>query len=132
MIDFKEFWDEFDREDSHSKDDINIKLDNHPYICIGTFYKTVLESKNMSNFIFMLFPAVEDKNDFFENLQKYFYNKAFNNLNYIDFSSEYHINEIHKHPKTEIIQAINILIPIFENSEEYEKCSILKKLESVL
>jgi len=133
MFDLNEFWEKFDSNpDKIIEDNLEVKLDNHPYVCIGTFYKTILEGSGLSSFILNLIPDGTDKEKMMEGAREYLYEKAFNNLLHLDFSNEYHVEQIQKHPKEAILQAINTLIPVFEQNEEYEKCALLKKLEAVL
>ena len=133
MFNLEDFWKEFDENpEKIMEENLEIKLDNHPYVCMGTFYKTVLEGNGMSNFMLLIFPPQEDKEKFLKSTQEYLYNKAFDNLRHLDFSNEYHLEQIQKHPKSKILEAIYTLIPIFEEKEEYEKCATLKRLERVL
>ena len=72
MFKLEDFWKEFDEDPKKvMEDNLEIKLDNHPYVCMGTFYKTVLEGNGMSNFMLLIFPPQEDKEKFLKSTQEY-------------------------------------------------------------
>lgn len=132
MIDLQEFWDSFNSESESVQEQINVSLNTHPYVCVGAFYRTVLEGSLLSHTYLSILPQPEDRKDFLKKVKLYLLEKAFNNLEYLDYSNEIHILQIQKHPADKIKQTIDICIEVFEGREEYEKCAELKKLESVL
>ena len=60
------------------------------------------------------------------------YNRAWHYIRKINLSNEDHISSLEKHNDPYLETTVKLGIKFFEESEQYERCALLKKIQDIL
>lgn len=127
----------FDQQPSSSQasnpDDKTIELAEHPIILVGMFTRMVLKGEEISQDIMKFLQAVNrDTLDPEEQLRFNYslaYNRALQHLAKLDLDNPYHQDVLSEKAGKDFLEACNRTISFFTESEEYEKCAFIKKIQ---
>ena len=104
--------------------------ENHPRYFIRMFVKLILNYTSYSKQLLNFFGSAEPELDLGEISQTgemMLYERAYYYLNLIDIQDKYHIKILFEEATPKLEEALNKSLKFFEEEEEYEKCTILKK-----
>lgn len=108
---------------------------NHPLFWVGMFKKLIYNHKTFSKKVIQFFEKMNEELDLFdvENAGEFIaYNRAWYWIEKVDLSLEYHQEALHFHSDEILLSSIKFSISYFEESEEYEKCAHLKKIQNLI
>lgn len=123
----------FDHENdmSHLLEDYK----QHPLFWVGMFKKLIYNHKTFSKKVIQFFEKMNEELDLFdvENAGEFIaYNRAWYWIEKVNLSLEYHQDAIHFHSDEIFLSSVKFTISYFEESEEYEKCAHLKKIQNLI
>jgi len=135
-MDLKKFFKLFDSEEPENEPVIvNEQLAEHPYIYMGLFKKLILNYETFSTQLFNFMRSTEGDLDV-DKLEKagvhMVYWRAYNHIEKIDLTQEFHIDIIKAYADDKFIKALGMCLHYYEDIEEYEKCAFLKKLSDIV
>ena len=121
-------------EQSSSNSSLN--FEDHPLYFIKMFVK-ILQKQDKLIEVFQNLSNDTSKNNQTlnneEELAEYVSNmRAFHYLEKLDLSNPTHIDIIISNSSKELFSLLNYSIKFFENLEQYEKCSFLKKVQDLI
>jgi len=135
-MDLKKFFNLFDSEEPENEPMIvNEQLAEHPYIYMGLFKKLILNYETFSTqlFNFMRSTEVDLDVDKLEKAGIYMvYWRAYNHIEKIDLTQDFHVDTIRAYADDNFIKALNSCLQYYEDIEEYEKCAFLKKISDIV
>jgi hypothetical protein len=108
---------------------------NHPLFWVGMFKKLIYNHKTFSKKVIQFFEKMNEELDLFdvENAGEFIaYNRAWYWIEKVDLSLEYHQEALHFHSDEILLSSVKFAISYFEESEEYEKCAHLKKIQNLI
>jgi hypothetical protein len=108
---------------------------NHPLFWVGMFKKLIYNHKTFSKKVIQFFEKMNEELDLFdvENAGEFIaYNRAWYWIEKVDLSLEYHQEALHFHSDEILLSSVKFAISYFEESEEYEKCAHLKKIQNLV
>jgi hypothetical protein len=108
---------------------------NHPLFWVGMFKKLIYNHKTFSKKVIQFFEKMNEELDLFdvENAGEFIaYNRAWYWIEKVDLSLEYHQEALHFQSDDILLSSIKFAISYFEESEEYEKCAHLKKIQNLI
>jgi hypothetical protein len=125
----------FDSDEPEEKPVIvNNILDDHPYIYMGLFKKLIINYEMFSQHLFQFMRSTDDNLDI-DNMEKagihMVYWRAYNHIEKIDLTQDFHVDTIRAYADDKFIDALNKCIQYYEDIEEYEKCAFLKKISDI-
>ena len=135
-MDLKKFFNLFDSEEPENEPVIvNEQLAEHPYIYMGLFKKLILNYETFSTQLFNFMRSTEGDLDV-DKLEKagvhMVYWRAYNHIEKIDLTQEFHIDILRAYADDNFIKALAMCLHYYEDIEEYEKCSFLKKISDIV
>jgi hypothetical protein len=125
----------FDSDEPEEKPVIvNNILDDHPYIYMGLFKKLIINYEMFSQQLFQFMRSTDDDLDI-DNMEKagvhMVYWRAYNHIEKIDLTQDFHVDTIRAYADDKFIDALNKCLQYYEDIEEYEKCAFLKKISDI-
>jgi hypothetical protein len=113
---------------------VNNILDDHPYIYMGLFKKLIINYEMFSQHLFQFMRSTDDNLDI-DNIEKagihMVYWRAYNHIEKIDLTQDFHVDTIRAYADDKFIDALNKCLQYYEDIEEYEKCAFLKKISDI-
>ena len=112
-----------------------IDFSEHPYVLMGMFTRIIFRGDVVSNQIVKFFAEINKEMDV-ENLQilnkNMIFSRAYSYLSRLDLNNSFHIETLLDKASDPFLQACDLSIEHFTESEEYEKCSLIKKFKDFI
>jgi hypothetical protein len=112
-----------------------IDFSEHPYVLMGMFTRIIFRGDVVSNQIVKFFAEINKEMDV-ENLQilnkNMIFSRAYSYLSRLDLNNSFHIETLLDKASDPFLQACDLSIEYFTESEEYEKCSLIKKFKDFI
>jgi hypothetical protein len=112
-----------------------IDFSEHPYVLMGMFTRIIFRGDVVSNQIVKFFAEINKEMDV-ENLQilnkNMIFSRAYSYLSKLDLDNSFHIETLLDKASDPFLQACDLSIEHFTESEEYEKCSLIKKFKDFI
>ena len=112
-----------------------IDFSEHPYVLMGMFTRIIFRGDVVSNQIVKFFAEIDKEMDV-ENLQilnkNMIFSRAYSYLSRLDLNNSFHIETLLDKASDPFLQACDLSIEHFTESEEYEKCSLIKKFKDFI
>jgi hypothetical protein len=112
-----------------------IDFSEHPYVLMGMFTRIIFRGDVVSNQIVKFFAEINKEMDV-ENLQilnkNMIFSRAYSYLSRLDLNNSFHIETLLDKASNPFLQACDLSIEHFTESEEYEKCSLIKKFKDFI
>jgi len=112
-----------------------IDFSEHPYVLMGMFTRIIFRGDVVSNQIVKFFAEINKDIDM-ENLQivnkSLIFSRAYSYLSRLDLNNSFHIETLLDKASDPFLQACDLSIEHFTESEEYEKCSLIKKFKDFI
>jgi hypothetical protein len=112
-----------------------IDFSEHPYVLMGMFTRIIFRGDVVSNQIVKFFAEINKEMDV-ENLQilnkNMIFSRAYSYLSRLDLNNLFHIETLLDKASDPFLQACDLSIEHFTESEEYEKCSLIKKFKDFI
>jgi hypothetical protein len=112
-----------------------IDFSEHPYVLMGMFTRIIFRGDVVSNQIVKFFAEINKEMDV-ENLQilnkNMIFSRAYSYLSRLDLNNSFHIETLLDKASDPFLQACDLSIDHFTESEEYEKCSLIKKFKDFI
>lgn len=112
-----------------------IDFSEHPYVLMGMFTRIIFRGDVVSNQIVKFFAEINKEIDV-ENLQilnkNMIFSRAYSYLSKLDLDNSFHIETLLDKASDPFLQACDLSIEYFTESEEYEKCSLIKKFKDFI
>jgi hypothetical protein len=112
-----------------------IDFSEHPYVLMGMFTRIIFRGDVVSNQIVKFFAEINKEMDV-ENLQilnkNMIFSRAYSYLSRLDLNNSFHIETLLDKASDPFLQACDLSIEHFMESEEYEKCSLIKKFKDFI
>ena len=112
-----------------------IDFSEHPYVLMGMFTRIIFRGDVVSNQIVNFFAEINKEMDV-ENLQilnkNMIFSRAYSYLSRLDLNNSFHIETLLDKASDPFLQACDLSIEHFTESEEYEKCSLIKKFKDFI
>lgn len=112
-------------------DAVYVNFKNTPVYWVGMYKKLILNHINFNKKIVKFFKEANEELDVSEVKEAgefVVYNRAWSYIKDIDVDSKDHIDAIEKYCDEYLDIALKLGISFFEQSEEYEKCALLKHI----
>lgn len=118
-----------------SEDDISLLVDfsEHPFYWIGGFNKIIANHSYFQKYAIEVVKGTSlEKNEEEINItgDKLMFEKAWGYICNINLTNPFHVECLGKKSSFEFIKNLKLSIQHFEQYEEYEKCALLKGIES--
>jgi len=127
------FQDPEDKSEKRVKEIIDFS--EHPYVLMGMFTRIIFRGDVVSNQIVKFFAEINKEMDV-ENLQilnkNMIFSRAYSYLSKLDLNNSFHIETLLDKASDPFLQACDLSIEYFTESEEYEKCSLIKKFKDFI
>jgi hypothetical protein len=135
-MDLGKFFKLFDSEEPEDKPVIvNEQLAEHPYIYMGLFKKLIINYEMFSQQLFNFMRSTDGDLDV-DKLEKagvhMVYWRAYNHIEKIDLTQDFHVDIIRAYADDNFIKALNACLQYYEDIEEYEKCAFLKNISDIV
>tara|TARA_R110002153_G_scaffold126589_1_gene273967 strand:- start:2960 stop:3382 length:423 start_codon:yes stop_codon:yes gene_type:complete len=130
-INIDNFFDLLSDDSDVGSDDVYIDFKNTPVYWIGMYKKLILNHINFNKKVVEFFKEANeelDSDDVKEAGEFVVYNRAWSYIQKIDVNKKDHINAIEKYCDEYLDISLKLGILFFEQSEEYEKCALLKHI----
>jgi len=120
--------------DENPDDNVGIYFDftQTPIYWIGMYKKLIINYKHFNK---ILAKSLAESNTFVKSMdtmeeasERIIYTKAWEYIQNIDITNPTHISAIEKYSKEYLDVALELGLNFFEETEEYEKCALLKKI----
>jgi hypothetical protein len=127
----------FEDPEDKSQDKVKELVDfkDHPYVYMGMFTRTVLRGDILSDQVLKFFSEINRELDR-ESLQNanksLIYIRAYSYISQLDLSRSFHVETLLDKADHNFLTACSMSIDHFTQSEEYEKCSVLKKIKDFI
>ena len=112
-----------------------IDFSEHPYVLMGMFTRIIFRGDVVSNQIVKFFAEINKEMDV-ENLQilnkNMIFSRAYSYLSRLDLNNSFHIETLLDKASDPFLQACDLSIEHFTESEGYEKCSLIKKFKDFI
>jgi hypothetical protein len=112
-----------------------IDFSEHPYVLMGMFTRIIFRGDVVSNQIVKFFAEINKEIDV-ENLQilnkNMIFSRAYSYLSKLDLDNSFHIETLLDKASDPFLQACDLSIEHFTESEDYEKCSLIKKFKDFI
>jgi hypothetical protein len=112
-----------------------IDFSEHPYVLMGMFTRIIFRGDVVSNQIVKFFAEINKEMDV-ENLQilnkNMIFSRAYSYLSRLDLNNSFHIETLLDKASDPFLQACDLSIEHFTESEDYEKCSLIKKFKDFI
>ena len=126
-------------QDSEDKSEEKVKeiidFSEHPYVLMGMFTRIIFRGDVVSDQIVKFFAEINKEMDV-ENLQilnkNMIFSRAYSYLSRLDLNNSFHIETLLDKASDPFLQACDLSIEHFTESEEYEKCSLIKKFKDFI
>ena len=112
-------------------DEVHIDFTQTPVYWIGMYKKLVLNHINFNKKVVKFFKESNEELDVVDvaNAGEFVvYNRAWHYIQNVDINVEEHVIAIEKYQDEYLDTALKLGIHFFEESEEYEKCALLKTI----
>ena len=120
-------------EDNIKEDDVNLLVDfsEHPLYWIGYCNKLII---NYDIFVGYFETRKAKTNDpqFLEELKEATYQKSWDYIKNINPENPFHMECVKLKSDPTLNNSLNILLEYYLESEEYEKCALLNKIQSIV
>ena len=113
---------------------VNEQLIEHPYIYMGLFKKLIINYETFSRQLFQFMRSTDsdlEVNKMEKTGVHMVYWRAYNHIEKIDLTQDFHVDTIKAYADDNFIKALNMCLQYYENIEEYEKCAFLKKISDI-
>ena len=130
-INIDNFFDLLSDDSDVGSDDVYIDFKNTPVYWVGMYKKLILNHINFNKKVVEFFKEANeelDSDDVKEAGEFVVYNRAWSHIQKIDVNKKDHINAIEKYCDEYLDISLKLGILFFEQSEEYEKCALLKHI----
>lgn len=107
---------------------------NHPVVWVGIFHKLIsdnLQSKALLTAFKTALPDV-DINDIKNAGESIIYTKAYEFISNLNIERDLDLQVLKNNSSVELLTSINLAISYFEEVEEYEKCTLLFNIKSII
>ena len=112
-----------------------VDFSEHPYVLMGMFTRIIFRGGVVSDQIVKFFAEINKEMDV-ENLQilnkNMIFSRAYSYLSRLDLNNSFHIETLLDKASDPFLQACDLSIEHFTESEEYEKCSLIKKFKDFI
>ena len=112
-----------------------IDFSEHPYVLMGMFTRIIFRGDVVSDQIVKFFAEINKEMDV-ENLQilnkNMIFSRAYSYLSRLDLDNSFHVETLLDKANDPFLQACDLSIEHFTGSEEYEKCSLIKKFRDFI
>ena len=112
-----------------------IDFSEHPYVLMGMFTRIIFRGDVVNDQILKFFSEINKDIDM-ENLQivnkSLIFSRAYSYLSRLDLNNSFHIETLLDKASDPFLQACDLSIEHFTESEEYEKCSLIKKFKDFI
>jgi len=112
-----------------------IDFSEHPYVLMGMFTRIIFRGDVVSDQIVKFFAEINKEMDV-ENLQilnkNMIFSRAYSYLSRLDLDNSFHVETLLDKANDPFLQACDLSIEHFTESEEYEKCSLIKKFRDFI
>ena len=112
-----------------------IDFSEHPYVLMGMFTRIIFRGDVVNDQILKFFSEISKDIDI-ENLQivnkSLIFSRAYSYLSKLDLDNSFHIETLLDKASDPFLQACDLSIEHFTESEEYEKCSLIKKFKDFI
>jgi len=124
-----------DQSDQLQDDETSLLIDfsEHPFYWIGGFNKIIANHSYFQKYATEVVKGTSlEKNEEEINIagDRLMFEKAWGYICNINLTNQFHIECLGKKSSFEFIKNLKLSIQHFEQSEEYEKCALLKDIES--
>ena len=130
---FELFPDPEDKSEEKVKEIIDFS--DHPYVLMGMFTRIIFRGDVVSDQIVKFFAEINKEMDV-ESLQivnkNMIFSRAYSYLNKLDLDNSFHVETLLDKAGDPFLQACDLSINYFTESEEYEKCSFIKKFKDFI
>jgi hypothetical protein len=130
---FSLFQDPEDKSEEKVKEIIDFS--EHPYVLMGMFTRIIFRGDVVSDQIVKFFAEINKEMDV-ENLQilnkNMIFSRAYSYLSRLDLDNSFHVETLLDKANDPFLQACDLSIEHFTESEEYEKCSLIKKFRDFI
>lgn len=130
-INIDNFFDLLSYDDGVRSDTAYIDFKNTPVYWVGMYKKLILNHINFNKKVVEFFKEANeefDSDDIKEAGEFVVYNRAWNYIKKVDINKKDHIDAIEKYCDEYLDISLKLGILFFEQSEEYEKCALLKHI----
>lgn len=127
---FSLFEDPEDKSEGKVKELVDFK--DHPYVYMGMFTRIILRGDVLNDQVIKFFSEINRELDkeSLENVNKnLIYSRAYSYINQLDLNKPFHIETLLDKADRNFLAACQMSITHFTELEEYEKCSVLKKIK---
>ncbi len=130
-INIDNFFDLLSDDSDVGSGDVYIDFKNTPVYWIGMYKKLILNHINFNKKVVEFFKEANeelDSDDIKEAGEFVVYNRAWSYIQKIDINKKDHIDAIEKYCDEYLDISLKLGILFFEQSEEYERCALLKHI----
>lgn len=130
-INIDNFFDLISDDSDVGSNDVYIDFKNTPVYWIGMYKKLILNHINFNKKVVEFFKEANeelDSDDVKEAGEFVVYNRAWSYIQKIDINKKDHIDAIEKYCDEYLDISLKLGILFFEQSEEYERCALLKHI----
>jgi hypothetical protein len=112
-----------------------IDFSDHPYVLMGMFTRIIFRGDVVNDQILKFFSEINKDIDI-ESLEivnkSMIFSRAYSYLSKLDFDNSFHVETLLDKASDPFLQACDLSIDYFTESEEYEKCSFIKKFKDFI
>lgn len=130
---FELFPDPEDKSEGKMKEIIDFS--DHPYVLMGMFTRIIFRGDVVNDQILKFFSEI-NKDINIESLEivnkSMIFSRAYSYLSKLDFNNSFHVETLLDKASDPFLQACDLSIDYFTESEEYEKCSFIKKFKDFI
>ena len=130
---FELFPDPEDKSEGKVKEIIDFS--DHPYVLMGMFTRIIFRGDVVNDQILKFFSEINKDIDI-ESLEivnkSMIFSRAYSYLSKLDFNNSFHVETLLDKVSDPFLQACDLSINYFTESEEYEKCSFIKKFKDFI
>jgi len=112
-----------------------IDFSDHPYVLMGMFTRIIFRGYVVNDQILKFFSEINKDIDI-ESLEivnkSMIFSRAYSYLSKLDFDNSFHVETLLDKASDPFLQACDLSIDYFTESEEYEKCSFIKKFKDFI